>query len=435
MGTPALTEEHLCHVWAHRLYHPQLLTTDRGELVHVVFPGRRSGDPGPDFRDAVLALPEATLLRGDVEIHLEGAGWMRHGHAADPRYANVILHVTWEESRPVKTSRGETIRTLALALCVALTPEDLLAVPLRHSWHVPPSCPASAAAQRLDELSALIHDLGQQRLLERAQRLAADAAVIGFEQAVWQRLLRALGYHRNTDPFAHLAEAVPWSTATALLALSSGEEGLQALLLGSAGFFTEEAAPWTRFDSGELNRWRPLWKTYRRWLAAPPLRVTDWTFSAVRPENTPSRRILAAAAIAARWAPVLTEALVDLVRGTDRRIRLTDRRRGRGRAAPLGMSREEDLVVNVVLPLALAVAMDERDPTLEERVWDRFATLSRSAGNSITRHMRATIGLPQHWELAPRAEQGLLYVHERWCRERYCSECPLGQRFGTPVDP
>jgi hypothetical protein len=71
---PGLTEEHLCLVWAERLYQPSQLKTSEGLPLHVVFPGWRGGGPGPDFRDAVIALPDATLLYGDVEVHLTTQG-------------------------------------------------------------------------------------------------------------------------------------------------------------------------------------------------------------------------------------------------------------------------------------------------------------------------------------------------------------------------
>ena len=98
MERPAgLREGHLCLAWERQMVQPGLLTAG-GERLQVVFPGRRCGDPGPDFRDAVIALPDAQLWRGDVEVHLDRAGWEAHGHHANPAYDRVILHVDGERA-------------------------------------------------------------------------------------------------------------------------------------------------------------------------------------------------------------------------------------------------------------------------------------------------------------------------------------------------
>ncbi len=80
----------------------------------MVFPGRRWGGPGPDFRGAVLALPDGTLLRGDVEIHRRARDWTEHGHAQDPAYANVVLHVVQRLDAPVLDAIGQPIPTLEI---------------------------------------------------------------------------------------------------------------------------------------------------------------------------------------------------------------------------------------------------------------------------------------------------------------------------------
>src|SRR5919201_5824485 len=87
------SEAELADAWEARRYAAAELVDSRGRRLRVLFPGRRWGGPGPDFRGAVLALPDGSLLRGDVEVHRRASGWQQHGHAADPAYAWVVLHV------------------------------------------------------------------------------------------------------------------------------------------------------------------------------------------------------------------------------------------------------------------------------------------------------------------------------------------------------
>src|SRR5918912_270652 len=49
------TEAELAAAWEAGAGGPTPLVDSRGRRLHVVFPGRRWGGPGPDFRRAVLA--------------------------------------------------------------------------------------------------------------------------------------------------------------------------------------------------------------------------------------------------------------------------------------------------------------------------------------------------------------------------------------------
>lgn len=91
---------------------------DGGGAMRVHFPGWRNRSAGPDFRDAVIEADGATL-RGDVEVHRDARDWVRHGHDADPRYGNVVLHVV--EDAP-DNPPGPARRARASALA-ALAPE------------------------------------------------------------------------------------------------------------------------------------------------------------------------------------------------------------------------------------------------------------------------------------------------------------------------
>jgi hypothetical protein len=66
------------------------VTTD-GEQFQVIYPGRRSGTDGPDFRGAILADAAGRVRTGDVELHLRSRDWITHGHRADPTYNAVPL--------------------------------------------------------------------------------------------------------------------------------------------------------------------------------------------------------------------------------------------------------------------------------------------------------------------------------------------------------
>ena len=219
------------------------LVTGEGVCLQVVYPGRRCGDPGPDFRDAVIALPDATLLHGDIEVHLDHAGWAAHGHDANPAYDRVILHVAWLSSEAVLTHTGRRVPGLALLPCLAIAAEALVQLPVRTLPPPGASCPCAVPVERLPALPAFLQEQGMARLEARAALMAADAAVAGHDQTLWTALLRGLGYQRNAAPFTRLARIVPWSTAASLAGRPAGRVDLTALLLGAAGLLEPQLRP------------------------------------------------------------------------------------------------------------------------------------------------------------------------------------------------
>lgn len=76
--------------WEHSL--DRILRGREGKY-RVIRQGKRNGGPGPDYLGAILAFPDGSVRRGDVEIHCNRKDWYHHKHQWDPRYLGVILHV------------------------------------------------------------------------------------------------------------------------------------------------------------------------------------------------------------------------------------------------------------------------------------------------------------------------------------------------------
>ena len=87
-----LSERQIVKIWEHQLLGRTEVTTEGGELIKVIYPGRINDDRGADFRDAVIAT-SGGLIYGDIEVHVKSSGWQAHRHHQDPAYNRVILHV------------------------------------------------------------------------------------------------------------------------------------------------------------------------------------------------------------------------------------------------------------------------------------------------------------------------------------------------------
>ena len=67
--------------------------TTEGETVRMVQFGVWNHEAGPDFSHAAVSLGGREPVSGPIEFDTEARDWERHGHAQNPAYESVILHV------------------------------------------------------------------------------------------------------------------------------------------------------------------------------------------------------------------------------------------------------------------------------------------------------------------------------------------------------
>src|SRR6185369_13677847 len=88
-----------------------LLSSDE-ESITVLKTGLLNSNAGPDFFNAKIKIGEIEWV-GNVEIHIKSSDWFAHHHEKDSAYDNVILHVVWDDDKPVLRN-GISIPTLEL---------------------------------------------------------------------------------------------------------------------------------------------------------------------------------------------------------------------------------------------------------------------------------------------------------------------------------
>ena len=207
---PHPPERLLQNIWLHqRLRRDQLLTAD-GRTVQVLHPGFWNKEAGPDFRGAVLQFGHDPAQSGDVEIDLVPGNWHAHGHAQNPAYANVLLHVVWE------TPSAALPKTPVLALKTFI---DSPVTEIQQwadggtaaDWPETLRGACSAPLAELPEGRAheILLQAAQVRFERKAREIELRARQAGWEQALWEGIFRALGYKHNTWPMQRLGELLP----------------------------------------------------------------------------------------------------------------------------------------------------------------------------------------------------------------------------------
>ncbi len=449
---PALSERQLTTLWRGRRFPQGALVTRAGVPVRVIFQGRAGRGPGPDFRGAVIAGPSGLPLRGDVELHVRASSFRAHGHHADAAYANVILHVVFEDDDGADTALpgGGVAPVIALAPWVAHRAEELerwMARPLL--WREP----CHGAVQRLGVggARAALEAEGDRRFAAKTARFSAAVRASGLDQALYEGLLEALGYGGNAPPMLALARLLPWKRLRERAAIAAlpgecstaplqGEPSpgvdvqfqMEALLLGSAGLL-----PSQRGHRGPLEPYAD--QAERAFAAAglPALAPRIWKLWGVRPANFPGRRIAAAAALLgalgepsallrALSAATTNEAIAPFLaaRASGYWLHHHDLCAGASRMPPayVGRSRAIEILINAVLPAACASG----DPALESAARALFAKLPRAAVYGVTRYLEEALASEGvRVPVNARAAHGLLALNRDWCTQGGCGRCPL----------
>ena len=455
-----LPETALHRIWErHDLLTPPLRTSD-GRAVRIMHAGVPNPDSGPDFLGAVIRIG-ATTFRGDVEIHTTPAGWHLHHHHTDPRYNRVILHVVG----------GSTAGTTE-AHTASGRPLPLLVLPLPHV--MPPAHPAShdrivaACVARLrrsrnprrtlarygwhrihTRMSRLEHRLHQ--LIGEGHGIIAEPeassqqwlhltpapgrscgkrdllAAHHWEQLVYEAVMEAMGYARNSAAFVLLARTV---TLNRLRQMDMRDRDmLMGILFGAAGLLSDPASA---VDDEAAAYIRTLHRCWRSWTTSGTMAWVPemaWVFFRLRPANFPTARIAAMAhLLPVLFAPgrlcILLHDVADArtpmsIRIHQIRQALTIAPEGywahhlhfhdhwKERGVRLGKDRIAVILLNALLPIALLHTTITQNAGRSRRLHALAHDLPRPQGPEIIREIREE-ALGRNVKLTAVEGQGLL---------------------------
>ena len=451
-------------IWQHQRVRRSELKTTEGKSVRVLHPGFASLEGGPDFRGAVLQIGDKAPFSGDVEVDLRAAGWRAHGHDRNPNFKNVLLHVVWEDDDRVhapahsndSTANQQRFHSTILPLknvldaplaelSLSLENESLRSLP----ENLRGKCCAPLRELGEIEVARLLNHAGQVRFENKAAEFRARAKNVGWEQALWDSLFRALGYKHNIWPMQHLAElrtrlleSLPGRQSEMLLAL-------QARLLGISGLLPDELTRTEKSTDSYLKRIWGFWWRERDIFSDVLLPRMVWRFHGLRPSNHPRRRL----ALASHWMAnkdfisKIEKWIANAKDGEIPRVacrRLTDilkverddfwswhltlkSVRSKTPQPLLGESRVTDLAVNVILPWLWTRAAEGGNEKIKSEVERRFFSWPPAEDNSILKLARQRLlGTSNGKILRTGAEQqGLIQIVRDFCEHSNaaCHNC------------
>jgi len=414
------------------------LVTDKGEQFQAIYPGRASHNSGCDFKDAVFTL-NGQMISGDVEIHVRSSQWYSHGHHRDPKYNNIALHVVcWHDNQsPTTLQNGKTVPTICLSPFLGHHSDGLnqhLDLPANSSF----SCPEAKRYSNSDSLNKLLTLTGEERFMAKATlfRQALEKEEAG--QVLFRGIARALGYTQNAEPCEELANRLSLN----FLQKCETETDLtrQTLILGTAGLLPSQRH--RPIKDKETVKLEGIWQSMN---IPEIMNKDDWCFFRVRPDNFPTRRLIALSYLLGRYHR--TGLLRDMLKLVRKAPPKTEPRwletgliiAGQGywrnhsdfgivkkrSSALLGRERAAEIVINVILPFACVWGEVSSDLKLKRKAAEIYRRYPRPEENELTRHMKQQLLLKPDANLSACQQQGLIHIFKTYCRLRNCAACPV----------
>jgi hypothetical protein len=415
---------------------PANSVTDNGQQFQAIYPGRASNNRGCDFKDAVFTLNGQTI-NGDIEIHVKSSQWYSHGHHRDPKYNNIALHVVWwhDNKSPTLLQNGKTVPTICMSPSLDYTSDVLNCFEL---WGNPSiSCPEAERHPNSDSLNKLLTLNGEERFAAKAALFCQALIKEKAEQVLFRSIARALGYAQNAGPCEELVNRL---CLNFLQNVEPENSTTQALILGTAGLLPSQRH--RPVEDMETDKLECIWQS----ISLPEtMNEADWCFSPVRPDNFPTRRLIAFSYLLSRYRQTgLLSGILQLVRkapqGAEHRwlenglvIAGPDYWRNhfdlgifkKQSSALLGREKASEIVINAILPFACVWAEISSDLKLKTKAAEIYRRYPSTADNELTRHMKQQLLLKPNAHLSACQQQGLLHIFKTFCRLRNCTACPV----------
>lgn len=417
-----MKEEFLHYIWRLRQFDWKDLKTVAGEKIEVIDTGQLNTNAGPDFLDARIRIGE-TLWAGNVEIHINASDWTTHGHQRDRAYDNVILHVVFDDNRPIYYKNKEPIPCLELRKRIPLkiftNYEKLLNneywIPCQHQFHLAPVISRNLWLDRL-----MVERL-EQRLDIMSTQLKANQ--YNWEESFYQFIATAFGLKVNVVPFERLARSLP------LLLLTKHKSSLfqiEALLFGQAGLLEG------KFEDDYPNRLKKEYSFLSKKYKLKPIAESSWKFLRMRPANFPSIRIAQFATLIYQsvhlFSKILASANVSEIENMFQ-IKLStywhthyifDRISSK-RKKNLGKSAIHLLIINTIAPFLFLYGQEKANEKYKEKAFQLLEEL-KPESNIIIKKWRALGVKPK----SAYQTQALLQLKNNYCAQKRCLNCVIG---------
>jgi hypothetical protein len=425
-----MQESFLHYIWQFQYFDKIDLTSTQGETLQVIRTGIHNTHAGPDFSDAKVRIGLMSWA-GNVEIHVASSEWESHRHHLDRSYDSVILHVVWEDDKPVKLEDGSLLPTLVLkgkidpqllARYRKLMGTSFLIPCARQFAHVPNVIKLSmmdrVLVERLEEKSAAVTEL-------------LDYNNNDWDETTYQLLAKNFGFKVNSQPFFQLAKSVPYKH---LARHANNPRQVEAMLFGQAGFLDEAVSE--SYHKLLRREYKMLAAKYN--LLDSRLKASQWKFLRLRPANFPTIRLSQFCALICEQKNIFSRVLeiedyaqayqlFEASQGEYWKSHYTFQKGQKAELTKMGSSSIDNIVINTVAPLLVAYGRRQADLSFLDRA-QKILEKVQAEDNSILRSWSA-LGMDVKNAFD---SQALIQLFNSYCVPRRCLDCAIGASLLKP---
>ena len=418
-----MTERLLQYIWQLQYFNQNELITADGESLSIIHPGIINTNQGPDFLNAKIKVNN-TIWAGSIELHVLSSDWNSHQHSLDKNYANIILHVVWQNDINLLVS-FPVLELQSLVSKILLQQFDEL---MKAKSFI-------ACETMISNVTPIIWVAWKERLL--VERMQRKAAVIleylrcnnnHWEETFWWLIARNFGNTVNADSFEKLARSLP----IGILARHKNQiHQTEALLFGQAGLlegdFQED------YPTLLQKEYRFFKKKYQLYSKPLPL-----YFLRMRPSNFPSLRLA--------QLSMLIHSSVHLFSIVKETILLDDVKKLLAVTAndywhyhyvfdELSIYREKNIgkqmihsvLINTIVPILFAYGHHYGETKYKERAMLWLEQIAEE-NNSITKGF-TLLGIENKNAFD---SQALIQLKNDYCNQKRCLECAVGNKLLRP---
>lgn len=467
------------------------LTTEDQQKIEIVDPGTHNKDSsGPDFTNARIKFGNITYL-GDIEIDTWHSDWKTHGHSFDKKYNKVILHViiSKDKYQPfVFSNDGRKIHSVCIldfidenihsAILNAVESEKKNRV-----FNMP--CLGRTDSVHKKEKLDFLFELGverfnkkSKRLLERLKELLylkemnirepvlkydfsedyynkkykpSDFSDIQiWEQLIYEMIFEALGYSRNKEIMLRLAKSVNVSFLNNFRLNENFEEIIECALFNVSGLFPNSSKFREEATAEYVRRSVELWNLICDKYDGKTYQKEDWNFFKHRPQNFPTIRLGGGALLICHILKNgifknLTEIFKEEKKEKEvtvilRNLIITE---GRGYWAShhnfdklsreklnyfIGISRADDIIVNVLFPVLYLYFDIFNDVESARRLKHNYINYTQHGTNRLVEQVESTLGLAKASRRSINS-QAMIELFRNYCVKERCLECSIGKKI------
>jgi hypothetical protein len=412
-----MKEDLLQYIWRQKLIPLKNLETTAGEAIQVIHAGRFNTDGGPDFLEAKIRIGD-TILAGSVEVHVRTSDWKAHGHQADKKYSNVILHVVYDHDDK-SVDRMPTIELNGKIPPILLHKYRQLAdskaeLPCEPFWK---------------DVDAITMESFKERLaIERLERKSVEILEwLRQQNNDWlQVTYRLLGKYFG-GPVNHFAWDALVSKLDYKILLKHADDvfQLEALLFGVAGFLSEPADEYALRLRKEFEHLQ-----LKYGLTSLPLHY--WNFLRIRPPGFPTIRLALFAQLIHRMPQFTVLADFRKAAGALGSLHVSGYweehyvfgKRVDKQIRNLGRSTVQMLLLNVCIPLQYAYARNIRQHDRLLEAVELLYTLPAEENRKTKLYAGLIDGVETAYD-----SQSVIELYDQYCVPRRCLYCRIGHQI------